>query len=95
MDIPNILISTVGKNPQTFKGAVSARGSWLLEPAAGWAIEHLESGKYKITHFQKSLHYSVSIGILNGTVQEMDDTFFSVLLPGGDMDWSFAASFLS
>ena len=83
-----------------YKGIVTAAGLWQIEPAAGWIVAHKGVGQYTVTHFQKNIHYSVSLITPNGVVSNMTDIEFDVLITDAeqqpiDADWSFSASFVN
>lgn len=94
----NIVMGDINTSKQ-YKGEVTASGLWKLEPAAGWIVAHKGAGLYTVTHFQKNIHYSVSLGAPNGAVYNMTDIEFDVSITNAeqqpmDADWSFSVSFM-
>jgi hypothetical protein len=48
----------------SFKGVAGKSGTWLVEPAAGWTIERLDVGLYKVGHTLGWTNTSVSVSLL-------------------------------
>ena len=106
LNIPNILFTDIRVNAsldKMYKGAVNSDGTWFLEPASGWAVNHLSTGIYRVSHYQANPHYSVSLSAMDlfGTpnILQMTDMFFDVATKDSsanpvDAGFTFAMSFL-
>ncbi len=88
-----------------YKGAVTYDGFWQSEPAAGWTIEKLGVGSYRVNHYQANPNYSVNcqldVGVVGGPqISNTGPNSFDVQVNDGDgnpMDkgFGFAISFTS
>ena len=85
LNIPNVLFTDTRVNAsldKMYKGAVNSNGTWHLEPASGWVVNHLSTGIYRVSHYQANPHYSVNISAMDlfGTpnILQMTDMFFDV-----------------
>lgn len=46
-----------------FKGEVDGKGTWITEAAAGWTVEHISTGLYRVHHYQSNVNYSMSVTV--------------------------------
>lgn len=79
-----------------FRGVVSKDGTWLIEPAAGWTVERLDVGKYKVSHTLgwNSITLSVNLLVQPGHIQIIEHhPLYCIVLCGidqvpTDLAWS-------
>ena len=107
MDISqSILFVDISKDAsleKMLKGAVNSDGTWFIEPAAGWTVDHLSTGIYRISHYAANPHYSVNIAagdlFASPNIIQMTDMFFDVATKDSnanptDAGFTFAMTFL-
>lgn len=88
----------------TYDGVVSANSRWAKEPAAGWHVENMGVGLFKINHNLQNFKYSINISLLGvpGTIQVLgsDEYCFIVSIKDSennhkDLDFIFSLSMTS